>query len=250
MSKNSMWCILLTCWVFIVLLAYWLFFLLRYVYLCFKLYVICLLTHNQHHYQRLSCKKKKKIPLFPFQPITFLHCRPNGCMSVPLSSIAAPPEDNAQATGGAAVTRSDSRWRAERHRHRMLKVHHLVCNHGPNFNLQRASVPVPPEGRDDVRSITEVLSFGVGRTRPQRTAWNTWNPTAPRERPKKYSRWRWFEVKVDHLGLGCEKKPRSYQGHLSANGRQKSIKYQFTHLPLDVQHIVLVYKTLCILIFG
>lgn len=143
-------------------------FLLRYIYLCFKLSVICLTSHNQHHYYRLNCKKKK-IPLFPFEPITCLHCRPNGCMSVPLSSIGAPPEDNAQATSEAAVTRSDSRWRAERHGHQMLKVNHLVCNNSPNFNLQRASIRVPPEGRDDVRSITEVLSFRVGRMQPQRT---------------------------------------------------------------------------------
>lgn len=137
----------------------------------------------------LNCKNK--IPLFPFKPITCLHCRPNGRMSVPLSSIGAPPEDNAQATSEAAVTRSDSRRRAERHEHQMVKVNHLVRNNGPNFNLQKASIRVPPEGRDDVRSITEVLSFRVGGMQPQRTAWNTWNPTVRlpplHECPKKYS---------------------------------------------------------------
>lgn len=113
----------------------------------------------------------KNIPLFPDEPITSLHCRPNGCMSVPLSSIGAPPEDNAQPANEAAVTGSDSRWGAEGHRHQMVKVNHRVCNSEQNFNLQRAFIQVTGGERQHAESHRGLVIW-------------SWQVAAPKEQPE------------------------------------------------------------------
>ncbi|CAJ1079086.1 Hypothetical predicted protein, partial [Xyrichtys novacula] len=54
-----------------------------------------------------------QIPLVSFQQAR------TGCFF--LLPAAPPPEDNGPPPIGAAVTGSDSQWRAERHRHQMVK---------------------------------------------------------------------------------------------------------------------------------
>lgn len=92
-------------------------------------------------------------------------------MSVPLSSIGAPPEDNAQPANEAAVTGSDSRWGAEGHRHQMVKVNHRVCNSEQNFNLQRAFIQVTGGERQHAASHRGLVIW-------------SWQVAAPKEQPE------------------------------------------------------------------
>ncbi len=92
------------------------------------------------------------ILLFSFEPIARLHSRPNDSMLV-LSFIWAQlpaallPEDNGQQPSEAAVTRSDSQWRAEAQtsdgKGKSSSVHH-----GQNFNLQKVFICIPRGGKE------------------------------------------------------------------------------------------------------
>lgn len=55
------------------------------------------------------------------------------------------PEDNGQPPAEAAVTRSESQWRTEGHRHQTVKVNHLACNTAKSLTFRKRS-PGSPEG--------------------------------------------------------------------------------------------------------
>lgn len=153
------------------------------------------------------------ILLFPFEPIESLHSRPNGSVSV-LSSVEAQlpaallPEDNGQPPSEAAVTESDSKWRAQRRRHQMVKVNHLASNMAKTLTFRECSAR-SLEGGKKMQCIKGVFPFRAGRMQPQRTAWNacvlTVQPPPLDTRPNEYRSWCWSEVNVDHLGVGCQK---------------------------------------------
>lgn len=67
------------------------------------------------------------------------------------------PEDNGQQLAEAAVTRSDSQWRTEGHRHQTVKVNHLACNTAKSLTFRKRSPGSPEEVAHNMQSIKEVF---------------------------------------------------------------------------------------------